>query len=81
MMATLRVKEILLCHGSGIWPWLMILQVQHAWNKVRPNHFHLGHELSLDKPTVYWVNWLRAKAQYDQWSEEHILIPRKMNWT
>jgi len=65
MMATLGVKEILLCLGSGIWPWLMILQVQHTWNKVRSNHFLLGHELSLDKPTVYRVNWLRAKAWYD----------------
>ena len=81
-MATLGVKEILLCLGSGIWPWPMILQVRHTWNKVRSNHFCLGHELSLDKPTVYWVNWLRAKkAQYDQWSEEHILIPNEMNWT
>jgi len=29
------------------------------------HHFCLGHELSLDKPTVYQVNWLRAKARYD----------------
>ena len=27
------------------------------------------------------MNWLRAKAQYDRWSEEHVLIPNKMNWT
>jgi len=80
-MATLGVKEILLCCGSGIWLWLMILQVQHTWNKVSSNHFYLGHELSPDKPTVYWVNWLRAKAWYDWWSEEHILILNKMNWT
>jgi hypothetical protein len=38
-------------------------------------------KLSPDKPTVYRVNWLRAKARYDQWSEEHILIPNEMNWT
>ena len=65
MMATLGVKEILLCHGSGIWPWPMILQVRHTWNKVRSNHFYLGCELSPDKPTVYQVNWLRAKAWSD----------------
>jgi hypothetical protein len=41
----------------------------------------LIHELSLDKPTIYHMNWLRAKAWYDQWSEEHILIPNEMNWT
>jgi hypothetical protein len=38
-------------------------------------------KLSPDKPTVYRVNWLRAKARYDWWSEEHILIPNEMNWT
>ncbi|EDR10747.1 uncharacterized protein LACBIDRAFT_315474 [Laccaria bicolor S238N-H82] len=30
---------------------------------------------------VYRVNWLRAKARYDRWSEEHTLIPNEMNWT
>ena len=58
----------------------MIRQVQHTWNKVRSNHFHL-HEFNLDNPTVYRVNWLRAKARYDRWSEEHVLIPNEMNWT
>ena len=80
MTATLRVKEILLCHGSGIWLWLLIHLTQHTWKKVRSDHFN-GQGLNLNKPTVYWVNWLRAKAQYDWWSEEHTLTPNEMNWT
>jgi hypothetical protein len=58
-----------------------MLWVQLTWNKVRSNHFHLGRELSREKTTVYRVNWLRAKARYDRWSEEHLLIPNEMNWT
>ena len=79
MTAMLAAKEILHCHGSGIWPWLVIRQVQHTL-KVRSDHFHL-HEFNLDNPAVYRVNWLREKAWYDQWSEEHVLIPNEMNWT
>ncbi|KAG1822770.1 uncharacterized protein BJ212DRAFT_1540916 [Suillus subaureus] len=29
----------------------------------------------------YWVNWLKAKAQYDCWSEELKLVQHKMYWT
>ena len=76
----LRVKGILLCYGSGIWLWLMIHLIQHTWKKVRSDHFN-GQGSNLDKPTVYRVNWLSAKARYDQWSEEHTLIPNEMNWT
>jgi hypothetical protein len=30
---------------------------------------------------VYRVNWLRAKARYDRWSEELQLVPKEMEWT
>ena len=30
---------------------------------------------------VYRVNYLRAKARYERWSEESKLIPREMRWT
>ncbi|KAG1797545.1 uncharacterized protein BJ212DRAFT_1289685 [Suillus subaureus] len=30
---------------------------------------------------VYWVNWLKAKAQYDRWSEELKLVQHEMYWT
>lgn len=58
----------------------MIRLIQHTWKKVRSDHFN-GQGSNLNKPTVYRVNWLRAKARYDRWSEEHTLIPNEMNWT
>ena len=30
---------------------------------------------------VYRVNWLRAKARFDRWNEELILVPHEMQWT
>jgi hypothetical protein len=30
---------------------------------------------------VYRVNWLRAKARYDRWSEELKLVREEMRWT
>ena len=30
---------------------------------------------------VYKVNWLRAKARYNRWSEELKLVEREMDWT
>jgi hypothetical protein len=30
---------------------------------------------------VYRVNWLRAKARVDRWSEELTLVKHEMNWT
>jgi hypothetical protein len=34
-----------------------------------------------DTVLVYRVNWLRAKARYTRWEEEHNLIPHEMQWT
>ena len=33
----------------------------------------------LDK--VYRISWLRAKARYTWWKEEHLLVRHKMQWT
>ena len=30
---------------------------------------------------VYRVNWLRAKARYTQWEEEHNMVRHEMQWT
>jgi hypothetical protein len=30
---------------------------------------------------VYRVNWLRAKARYTRWEEEHNLVRNEMQWT
>jgi hypothetical protein len=30
---------------------------------------------------VYRVNWLRAKARFDRWQEELILVKHEMQWT
>lgn len=30
---------------------------------------------------VYRVNWLKAKARYDRWSEELKLVQHEMHWT
>jgi hypothetical protein len=30
---------------------------------------------------VYRVNWLRAKARYSRWEEEHNLVRHEMAWT
>lgn len=38
--------------------------------------------LSLCSPfLVYRVNWLKAKARYDRWSEELKLVQHEMCWT
>ena len=30
---------------------------------------------------VFRVHWLRAKARFDRWSEEKILVSSEMDWT
>lgn len=30
---------------------------------------------------VYRISWLRAKAQYTRWKEEHLLVRHEMRWT
>jgi hypothetical protein len=30
---------------------------------------------------VYRISWLRAKARYTRWKEEHILVQHEMRWT
>lgn len=37
--------------------------------------------VSPDSIVVYRVNWLRAKARYDRWKEEHNLVRHEMEWT
>ena len=34
-----------------------------------------------DRPLVYRVNWLRAKARKERWEEEMELVAREMDWT
>ena len=34
-----------------------------------------------DKMIVYHVNWLRAKAQYTRWKEEHNMVRHEVQWT
>jgi len=34
-----------------------------------------------EKPVVYRVNWLRAKAWFDRWEEEVKLVENEMRWT
>ena len=34
-----------------------------------------------EEGTVYWVNWLQAKAQFKRWEEEHNLVRNEMVWT
>lgn len=34
-----------------------------------------------EQSTVYRVNWLRAKAQFKRWEEEHNLVGHEMVWT
>jgi hypothetical protein len=41
-----------------------------------PNNKHIAGPSS-----VYRVHWLKAKARYDRWNEEVILIPHEMVWT
>jgi hypothetical protein len=31
--------------------------------------------------SVYRISWLRAKARYDRWKEEHLLVRHEMRWT
>jgi hypothetical protein len=38
-------------------------------------------EANTDVGTVYRVNWLRAKARFDRWSEELITVGHEMTWT
>lgn len=38
-------------------------------------------ETNTDVATVYRVNWLRAKARFDRWSEELIIVGHEMRWT
>ncbi len=33
------------------------------------------------KCIVYRVNWLRAKARYTRWEEEHNMVRHEMKWT
>lgn len=30
---------------------------------------------------VYHISWLRAKARYTRWKEEHVLVQHEMQWT
>ena len=30
---------------------------------------------------VYRISWLRAKARYTRWKEEHLLVRHEMQWT
>jgi hypothetical protein len=30
---------------------------------------------------VYRISWLRAKARYTRWKEEHTLVRHEMRWT
>src|SRR3977135_2935338 len=30
---------------------------------------------------VYRISWLRAKARYTRWKEEHMLVRNEMTWT
>ena len=34
-----------------------------------------------DEGVVYRVNWLRAKARFKRWEEEHNLVRHEMVWT
>src|SRR6202041_46615 len=34
-----------------------------------------------EEGTVYRVNWLRAKARFKRWEEEHNLVRHEMVWT
>jgi hypothetical protein len=31
--------------------------------------------------SVYRISWLRAKARYSRWKEEHLLVRHEMRWT
>lgn len=35
----------------------------------------------LNYSVVYRISWLRAKARYTRWKEEHILVQHEMRWT
>ena len=41
--------------------------------------FHLSASEMVD--SVYRVNWLRAKARYDRWEEELMMVVHEMEWT
>src|SRR5882757_263148 len=38
-------------------------------------------ELILISCIVYRISWLRAKARYTRWKEEHALVQHEMRWT
>lgn len=43
-------------------------------------HFFLVNSV-IDCHLVYRVNWLRAKARQDRWSEELQIVRHEMKWT
>jgi hypothetical protein len=39
------------------------------------------HSIKPNFLAVYRVSWLRAKARYDRWDEEFLIVRHEMRWT
>lgn len=71
-------------HSKLAWFWSMDIQKDNdssSWMQECKRSVYFTHGATTKYSIVYRVHWLRAKAWFDRWKEESVLVPSEMDWT